>query len=154
MTLDTLKEDLERNRAAIPADAPQWAKDLWAFQEAVIEEMMDMDDAVCDLVERAADILQPETAELFATIISYGFAMVAQLTKRLKRGNPEDTKVARDLVQIKAALQNAVVVLKAIAAVRDPDEAEADEEPAQPADPEAKPEPTLTSVPESPDAAG
>lgn len=63
---------------------------LWPSLVALAEQTEEIDGCVEDLLHAQEDILQPETARVFAGIIAGGLVLVAELKKRLK---PEDTKI-------------------------------------------------------------
>lgn len=63
---------------------------LWPSLVALAEQTEEIDGCVEDILHAQEDILQPETAQVFAGIIAGGLVLVAELKKRLK---PEDTKI-------------------------------------------------------------
>ncbi len=64
---------------------------LWPFLENLVTELADVDEGLGDLYHGAEDILQPETGELFATVIAGASGLVGELEKRLVL--PADAKL-------------------------------------------------------------
>lgn len=80
MSIEELQTDLKANmeeaRALVldPDTSPTTVSShllntLWPFLENVVAELSEQDDVVTDLIERNGDMLQPETAGIFAAII-------------------------------------------------------------------------------------
>jgi hypothetical protein len=63
---------------------------FWPSVVALAEQTEEIDGCVEDILHAQEDILQPETAQVFAGIIAGGLVLVAELKKRLKA---EDTKI-------------------------------------------------------------
>lgn len=102
MSLEDLKADLATNMKeasvmsagvmANPADLLRHLQNtLWPFLENLVGELEEIDDTVDDMYHSAEDILQPETAQLFATVIAGGMALVNELEKRLTM--PADAQI-------------------------------------------------------------
>ena len=104
MSIETLKDDLKANLSTLSliATPPPGAvatnadtllvaeqlvrhlKDtLWPFLESVVDEVAEIDECVADVISGAEDILQPETAEIFAAIIAGAVACAATLKSRI-----------------------------------------------------------------------
>lgn len=99
MSMEQLMGDLAENSKEIARLGPESTvadvvkllqATLWPSLVALAEQTAEIDGCVEDLVEGAEDILQPETAQVFAGIIAGGTVLVAELKKRLK---PEDAKI-------------------------------------------------------------
>lgn len=97
MSIETLKEDLKANLSTLavlktlPSDDTtntvilHLQDTLWPFLEAVVDELAEIDECVADVISGAEDILQPETAEIFAAIIAGAVAVSAALKARVNR---------------------------------------------------------------------
>lgn len=112
MSDSTLLADLEANLAeatklnelAQASDLVKHLKNtLWPFLQTLVEEVTQIDQVVEDIVHEADDILQPETAEVFAALIVACRAMVTEFTPRVDRA--KEPKIFQGL-QILAQLCN------------------------------------------------
>lgn len=108
MSVETLKADLKANLAELAqmseltvsaADILKHLKGtLWPMLEAVVDETSEIDDCVADMIAGAEDILQPETAEVFAAIIAGAkVAAAAVRTNIPKEQNPQLHKIMDEL---------------------------------------------------------
>lgn len=99
MTMEQLMGDLAENGKAVAsltsessmADVVALLKmTLWPSLVALAEQTEEIDGCVEDMLHAQEDILQPETAKVFAGIIASGLVLVAELKRRLK---PEEGKI-------------------------------------------------------------
>lgn len=127
MSIETLRADLARNIANIPADPIAAVRELWAFLEAATEEMADIDASLMDMAEEADDILQPETAQLFLVVVQGCRACIVELQKRIKPETDEDKKMLVDLKTLDGHCAAALGMIEEITIAPDPDESEDDE---------------------------
>lgn len=108
MSIETLKADLKANTDTLfaldpmtttPGDLVKHLREtLWPFLESVVEEAAEIDECVADIISGAEDILQPETAEIFAAIITGAIAVAAALKGRINREtDPGLYKVVEEL---------------------------------------------------------
>jgi hypothetical protein len=97
--MEQLKTDLKKNGDNLSRMGPltttgdlvSFLRDtLWPTIEALVDETAEIDGCVEDILHGAEDILQSETAQLFAGLIVGGVALVAELKKRLR---PDETKL-------------------------------------------------------------
>jgi len=115
MSVEELKSDIDRNLAELDArpmatvdDVKAYLKDtVLALFAATANEIEEIDDDLSDLVEHADDILQPETAAIFALVIKEAVAISDALRKRLRPNNDNDTKWAKRLDQLRGVLEMA-----------------------------------------------
>jgi hypothetical protein len=107
MSMETLESDLKSNLALVAALQPELAtsadvvrvlKETWAFIENHVAETGAIDLCVQDLLRNAEDILQPETAEIFAAVVTGGLAVAAALKTKISRDTDAQLyKVAEEL---------------------------------------------------------
>jgi threonine dehydratase len=91
MSIESLKADLSANLQTLVALDPATAtagdlvkhlkETLWPFLESVVDETAEVDDCVADLISGAEDIMQPETAEVFAAVVAGAVAVAGALRK-------------------------------------------------------------------------
>lgn len=55
---------------------------LWPFMEAAVDEIDDLDASLAEVAEASGDMLQPETAGVFARIIILGRELAKELKSR------------------------------------------------------------------------
>jgi len=145
VSLDELQSDFAANSAQIKALDPTTSTTsdlvklikftLWPFVQNMVMEMSEIDDAMQDVIDNAEDILQEETAGLFAGVMLGAAALIAELEKRLTL--PADAKLVKSIRDWKAALVEANTVLAEITIEtpeppkdegRPPDEGDEDDE--------------------------
>jgi len=108
MSIESLKADLSANVQTLIALQPETTtaadivkhlkETLWPFLESVVDESAEIDDCVADLISGAEDILQPETAEVFAAVIAGAVAVSDALKKFITReAEPQLYKVVEEL---------------------------------------------------------
>lgn len=89
MTMQQLQADLVAVKGALPldptsADLLQYIKhNLLPLIEAHISETGEIDEAVANLVENAADVLHEDTAAVFGALIVAGQAVCKELKARM-----------------------------------------------------------------------
>lgn len=96
MSIETLRDDLKANvesLVAIAEPTPAELKahlqhSLWPFLEALVGEMDDIDEAVAELAEGAAEVLHTETGALFAGLIAQGRELMVELKQRIGDNMP------------------------------------------------------------------
>jgi hypothetical protein len=134
--METLKSDFtevetaaERLRTATSfADVAAFVNDMLVpFMKNHLDESVGMDDAICDLVENAEDILQPETAKVFVAAISGAKVIADELRGRLT-GSEGDQKLKLVIDEFDSNAKEAMGILEEITLPEDPDEAENDNE--------------------------
>lgn len=88
MSLDELRADMSRNAkeaaklTTVAEIRAHLINTLWPFQEALIDVVEEIDDAVAEMVDKTEDYLQAETAGVFAAIVQSSLQMSAELRKR------------------------------------------------------------------------
>lgn len=123
MSLDDLRADLARNtKHAVagvldPATRDHLASYLWPWLEALVEVVEEIDDAVAEVVHQQEDYLQPETAAVFAAVISSSLDLVSRL-RAARPGDAETTQLALAHEQL---CEHAVGVLSEITLMSDDD---------------------------------
>lgn len=146
MSLEELEADLAANTAQVNAlgalttttDLVGFIKNtLWPFQQNLVGELSAMDGAMQDIVDGHEDILQEETAGLFAAVIAGANGLIAILEKRLKL--PEDTKLVKAIREWKKIAAEAGATIEEITVAAEPDDDEDDLEP-EPGDETADPD--------------
>lgn len=145
MSLDTLREDLDRNIAQLPTSITSEAgnaaanecldliRTMWAYQEALFDELGEMDDEIVALIEKSDDVLQPATAALFATIIVGCRGAIRVLAGRLTKSDA-DRKIAAELAMLSQKCIDGEHKLNAITVAHAEPEAEPEAEVDEPDD--------------------
>lgn len=155
--IETLRNDLHDIKTALPElgdPTKVWvSRTLLPFLESMVDQLSEIDESILDLVEQTEDILQPETAGVFAIVIQGCLATISHLGKRLKK-TAEDAALAKELARLKTACIQARELLVQITVApeepEDPNAPEAPDEPDEPAPPADQPtnqpaEPTAPS---------
>jgi len=91
MTMQQLQADLVAVKESLPSDPTTTSADLVLYLkhnllpliEAHISETGEIDEAVANLVENAADVLHEDTAAVFGSLIVAGLAVCAELKARM-----------------------------------------------------------------------
>ena len=132
MSLEELQRDYDAIQTKIdgmtgalttPAEIMALLKnDIVPFMGSSVKELAELDDTVADLYANAEDILQPETAGLFAALILTGRPLLMELQKRL---TPADTKIA---VALKEWLSLSKSAERTLADITVPDDDEDDDD--------------------------
>jgi hypothetical protein len=139
MSIETLRDDLKGLKEATRAmpdlttsgDIRKFMKStLVPFVEALVDEVAEMDGVMADLIEGAEDILQPETAGVFADLIIGGRLLAAKLRELSPTG--ADPKLDVAIVAFLERSTLAEQLLEEIAVVSADDEE--DDEDAEAAD--------------------
>jgi hypothetical protein len=98
---------------------------LWPMLEAIVNEHVELDAVVGDLYEHSEDILQMETAKVFAAVIASGLVLAEELRTRV--GN--DKRLLAAIGEFKAKANEAREILEEITIPDDPeDDTEEDDE--------------------------
>lgn len=122
MSIDNLKADLASNMASLNQLGPlasgadvvaHLQNTLWPFLETVVSEMEEQDECLEDLIHGADDILQPETAKVFAGVITGGLAMA----ERLKALSASEPQVLAAIAKYQKMCQEAAELLEQITIV-------------------------------------
>jgi len=140
MSLDELCSDLEANQTELEKvqmfsadDVKKYlASTVWPFLENVVAEIEDLDASLSDLVEKTEDILQPETAGIFAVVIQGCVQVMDELAKRLRPGNAGDQKWKVKLGELRKICNTAAETLQEITVM--PDEADDNTDNTEPGD--------------------
>jgi hypothetical protein len=136
VSIEDLKADLASNMTACraliargvlltPVDLAKHQLDQWAFLENVVTDFEELDGTVSDLYHNAEDILQPETAAVFAAVAAGGLGLVGELEKRL---TPADGKIRAAIAEFKKLAIEATDILREITIPDDDDDEEDEEE--------------------------
>lgn len=122
MSVETLKADLKSNLetlrlmvpgVASPDELVRHLKDtLWPMLESIVEEVAEIDDCMNDIVSGAEDILQPETAEVFAGIIAGALAVAAALKMKVGNDTEEDRQLRKVIGELEANCRAGEELLK------------------------------------------
>ena len=129
MSLDTLKNDLKLNLAEVSklgveigATTETGAKidilvnhlagNLWPTLEAIVDELDEVDGVVADIVSGAEDILQPETAAVFAAVIASSTTIAAALKLRINK--EADAQLYRVVEELEQNLRQATEIMEEI----------------------------------------
>lgn len=131
MSIEDLEGDLERNLSDFTSttwltadDAKKYMADtLWPFLQNVVAEIRDQDNCIETLVNETDDILQADTAGIFAAVIVSAKMMMLELTKRLTK-SPADVELLGKLKLIKPHLAKAEGTLEEITVFPEEDEGE------------------------------
>jgi hypothetical protein len=136
VSIEDLQSDLERNLAELDNraftsfdDVRSWLRDtLFPLMTNMTSEIEEIDNDVADMVQQSEDILQPETAGLFAMVIANCIQLAGALGKRLKQ-NPNDQKWAAKIQQSLHVCELATKTLQEITVQPDApdDDGESDE---------------------------
>ena len=140
MTMETIKADFDQLKSTAKALSPTLTTsadmvkflqtELVPFLEAFVDEGIEMDGCIADLVDHAEDILQPDTAKVFAAVIVGGGALIAELEALLPKdasGKMADPAKAAAIAEWKIAADAAGQILEEITMPED-DEDEDDGE--------------------------
>jgi hypothetical protein len=130
MTMEQLLSDLEQNGKDLAKLGPNSSTaevvaflqmTLWPSVVALAEQTEEIDGCVADILEAHEDILQPETAQVFAGIIAGGMVLVAELKKRLK---PEESKILQAVDEFEKLCAHGSEALAEITITESPEDAE------------------------------
>lgn len=147
MSVEELRADIDRAIADLPNvnlfavdDVKQYlASTLLPLLENVVNELDEHDEDIESLMETVdgtADMLQPETAGLFAMTIKVCLELRAELGKRLRPGNAGDEKWKKKLLQVDQVCKVAEAKLMEITVEpADDGDVEYEDAPAQPVNP-------------------
>lgn len=133
MSLDELHDDIKRNRAeakrckTFEELRDHVANTLWPYQEAKLEVVEEIDDAVGEMVERTEDYLHPETAAVFATLASASLELSGELRKRAAG----DELLTKKLDALDALCSQAMAMLGEITMVSDEEGDDEDDDKAE-----------------------
>lgn len=134
-TVDEMRADITRlaDKVAMkdmPVDVRAYLADnLWPFLEGVVDRLEEHDGLIDECIEQTEDVLHAETAQLIGKPIGVGMALCTELERRLG-GTPVDMKVRAMVAEYRVSAKIALETLQDIAIPDDPD---ADDEPASPA---------------------
>jgi len=121
VSVETLQEDLKANLAGLRDlnalssvdDVVKHLKNsLWPFLESAVEQMEDLDGCIEDLLNNHEDILQPETGELFTTVVTSALILIGELKKRLGPG--DDPRIAASIAEFERNANQMIGTLQEI----------------------------------------
>lgn len=149
MSIEELQSDIERNLGELDAQAFLSFDDIKTYLKSTIfpllasvgSELEEIDNDVADMVQQSEDILQPETAGLFAMLCGNTIQLCGALQKRLK-DNKNDAVWAQKIAQ---TMQLCELVRNTLAEITVQPDADPEPDPAD-AEPDVV-ERGLTSVP-------
>lgn len=140
-SIERLRKDMKESSEALtrlgaPGFPPPAIEDvvaflqhtMWPTIEAAVDEVAQIDECVEDLLNASEDILQPETAELFAALVVAGRAVATELTKRLGPGDAETRKLVSGFLDLATSAEAAIVEITVPEDEDEEDEDEGDEE--------------------------
>lgn len=133
MSIEDLQSDLERNLTELDDKLFMSLDDVKAYFKTTIypllasvgSELEEIDNDVADMVQQSEDILQPETAGLFAMIIGNTIQLCGALQKRLK-DNKNDAVWAQKIAQTMHICELGRNTLEQITVQPDAEEADPD----------------------------
>ena len=120
MALEDLQSDLKSNRAEaqrLLASDPEnplirhMVNTVWPFQEAVLEELGEQAEALDDAVDQAGDMLQADTAGVFAAVILANQRLCDELDRKL---GPSEVELRGFIVAARHAAVEASELLEEI----------------------------------------
>jgi hypothetical protein len=139
MTMEALQSDFKDIQAKAKQLGPHTPlgdlvrflkSDLVPFIESHINETAEIDVVVADMVEQADDVLQPETAAVFAGVIVGGRTMAAKLAEVLPKGpdgKPLDAALAAQIEAFLPLATEAEELLEEITIQTEDDDVDPDE---------------------------
>lgn len=109
MSIEQLKEDVVRNIDDFDKttfgsldDVKTFLKTtMFPLMENMVDEIEQIDSDVADMIEQSEDVLQPETAGIFAAVITQCMGLITALERRLKKDDVNDQKWAKRLPGIR-----------------------------------------------------
>lgn len=120
MALEDLQSDFKSNMEAArrllaaDPDSPvvkHLVQTLWPFQEAVLEEMAEQAEQLDDVIDQTGDMLQAETAAVFAALIVLSGKLAEELDKKLM---PSETETRGMIVKLRELNAEASELLEEI----------------------------------------
>jgi hypothetical protein len=120
MALEDLQRDVASNRAeaqrllAADPDNPlvrHLVNTVWPFQEAMIDELGEQAEALDDAVDQAGDMLQADTAGVFAAVILANQRLCDELDRKL---GPSEVELRGFIVAARQAAVEASELLEDI----------------------------------------
>lgn len=132
MTMPSLRKDMAESAVKLETlgamssleEVVAFLKDtLWPTLEALSEETEQIDGCVEDLLNGSEDILQPETAQVFAAMVVSGRVIAGELRKRLR---PEESALRSTLDEFERMATEATAALEEIT-IPDDDDADHDD---------------------------
>lgn len=81
---------------------------LWPTLEAAVEELGEVDSCVEDMLHGQEDILQPDTAQLFAALVVAGRGIAAELRLRLKAHEQDVIKLLDGFEELARAAESEI----------------------------------------------
>lgn len=135
MSIEDLEGDLARNITDFATTTFLTANDvqkylgdtLWPFLQNMVAEVRDQDNCISDLVNEADDVLQPDTAGIFAAVIISSKMMMQELVMRLTK-SPKDAELKTKLAQIRPIITKAEETLEEITIFPEEDEEQTDDD--------------------------
>lgn len=138
MSIEDLKADLESNMAACkalisplttPSElAAHLHNCLYPFISNVVNEIEEVDSAVETLFNESDDVLQPETAAVFAAVIAGGQVLVKELSGRLTPADDKLKQAIAEWLQLAAVAGSTLEDITLDPSDPDPDDDDDDED--------------------------
>lgn len=138
MTMEALQADLTEIVKAAAALNPGLTttgelvtflkQNLVPFIESHVAESSEMDECIADIIDHAEDILQPESARIFGSVILGGLALAKKLEEVATASGTLDANIAKGIAEYKKLAAAAQQLLEEVAMPDDPDDEEDDED--------------------------
>lgn len=125
MSIEQLKTDLKSISQQVAANPPDTTPAVVTFLqdnlipwlESFVDETQEMDESIADLVHQAVDVLHPESAAVFASIIAGGLALASELATRA--GN--DARLLKAIKEYRDLAKQGRVLLEELTLIDDTD---------------------------------
>jgi hypothetical protein len=134
VSMDEVKADLKANLASVKDMIPELTTSadivrhlkstFWPFVENLVAEIDDIDDCVAEIAE-GSNVLQEDTAQTFAGLITSGAVLVGELKRRL---GPDDEKMVVMIQEYERLAATAGRLLEDIVMATDDDDDDEDED--------------------------
>lgn len=120
MALEDLQSDVKSNRdeaQRLLSNDPEnpllrhLVNTVWPFQEALLEEMSEQAEALDEVVDQTGDMIQADTAGVFAAVILANQRLCDELDKKL---GPSEIELRGFLVKAREATREAAELLEEI----------------------------------------
>lgn len=136
MSIEQLQADLKQVITAVPSGPLVTAPEIGSYLknnllplfQSLADELGEVDDSVCDLVNRAVDVLHEDNAQVFAGVIASGKLLVGELRTRIG----SDRRLLDAIKEWETLAKEGVQILEDITIPDDEDPDEGDEQPEPP----------------------
>lgn len=148
MSIDQLRKDMKESAEALnqlagglgkppptPTAIVEFLRNtMWPTMEAAVDELGQLDECVEDIYNASEDILQPETAQLFAALVVAGRVMAAELAKRLTNtaADAEAKAIVDGFLEMASAAERAIQEITVPETDDDEDDEDDEEEEGKP----------------------